>query len=178
MWHVGIDLHRETIVMAAVNDAGEVIEPVRMSCHDREAIVQAFRDIGNFWAVIEASGIYRWLFELLCPLGTILLAHPLRLRAMIQRRSKTDKLDSQLLANLLRINQIPLAYVPPEPYQRFARPGALPRQAGTRSGRGENQAARPVGEKQHAIALHRAVRSARIGLVSRPKLRAGRQHAP
>lgn len=32
---------------------------------------------------------------------------------MVQRRSKTDKLDSQLLANLLRINQIPLAYVPP-----------------------------------------------------------------
>ena len=38
---------------------------------------------------------------------------------MIQRRSKTDKLDAQLLANLLRINQIPLAYIPPEPYQRL-----------------------------------------------------------
>ena len=38
---------------------------------------------------------------------------------MIQRRSKTDKLDAQLLANLLRINQIPLAYIPPEPYQQL-----------------------------------------------------------
>jgi len=38
---------------------------------------------------------------------------------MVQRRSKTDKLDAQLLANLLRIKQIPLAYVPPEPYQRL-----------------------------------------------------------
>jgi transposase len=47
------------------------------------------------------------------------LAHPLRLRAIIQRRSKTDKLDAQLLANLLRINQIPLAYIPPEPYQQL-----------------------------------------------------------
>jgi transposase len=36
---------------------------------------------------------------------------------MVQRRSKTDKLDAQLLANLLRINQIPLAYIPPESYQ-------------------------------------------------------------
>ncbi len=34
---------------------------------------------------------------------------------MIQRRSKTDKLDAQLLANLLRIDQIPLSYIPPEP---------------------------------------------------------------
>jgi transposase len=38
---------------------------------------------------------------------------------MIQRRSKTDKLDAQLLANLLRINQIPLAYIPPESYQQL-----------------------------------------------------------
>ena len=38
---------------------------------------------------------------------------------MIQRRSKTDKLDAMLLANLLRINQVPLAYIPPEPYQQL-----------------------------------------------------------
>jgi transposase len=69
--------------------------------------------------VIEASATYRWLYNLLRPYGTILLAHPLRLRAMVQRRTKTDKLDAQLLANLLRIDQIPLAYIPPEPYQQL-----------------------------------------------------------
>src|SRR5581483_445791 len=36
---------------------------------------------------------------------------------MVQRRSKTDRLDAMLLAQLLRINQIPLAYVPSERYQ-------------------------------------------------------------
>ena len=36
---------------------------------------------------------------------------------MIQRRAKTD-IDCQLLANLLRINQIPLSYVPPKTYQQ------------------------------------------------------------
>lgn len=49
----------------------------------------------------------------------MLLAHPARLRLMIQWRAKTDKLDCQLLANLLRINQIPLSYVPPIPYQQL-----------------------------------------------------------
>ncbi len=38
---------------------------------------------------------------------------------MIQRRAKTDKLDAQLLANLLRIDQIPLSYVPPKNYQQL-----------------------------------------------------------
>ena len=119
MWHIGIDLHRQFIVAAAVRDNGEIMPPVRIDCQNTEAIVELVRSLMPFRAVIEASGTYRWLYDLLRPFGTMLLAHPLRLRAMIQRRSKTDKLDSQLLANLLRINQIPLAYVPPEPYQQL-----------------------------------------------------------
>lgn len=119
MWHVGIDLHREFVVMAAVNDAGEALAPVRIRCEDTETIVGTLKVLKPFRAVIEASGTYRWLYDLLRPYGTVLLAHPLRLRAMIQRRTKTDKLDAQLLANLLRIDQIPLAYIPPEPYQQL-----------------------------------------------------------
>ena len=119
MWHVGIDLHRATVVLAAVNDDGGAIKPITITCEDTVAIAEAVRKLGVFRAVIEASGTYRWLYDLLHPYGTILLAHPFRLRAMIQRRSKTDKLDAQLLANLLRINQIPLAYIPPEPYQQL-----------------------------------------------------------
>jgi transposase len=119
MWHVGIDLHREFVVIAAVRDNGEIMEPVKIACRQPEAISEVLRSLTPFRAVIEASGTYRWLYDLLQPHGTVLLAHPARLRAMMLRRSKTDKLDSQLLANLLRINQIPLAYVPPEPYQRL-----------------------------------------------------------
>jgi transposase len=119
MWHVGIDLHREFVVMAAVNDTGEAMAPVRIRCEDTGTIVGTLKVLKPFRAVIEASGTYRWLYDLLRPYGTVLLAHPLRLRAMIQRRTKTDKLDAQLLANLLRIDQIPLAYIPPEPYQQL-----------------------------------------------------------
>ena len=50
-------------------------------------------------------------------MGTVRLPHPLRLRAMIVRRSKTDRLDAQLLANLLWLNQIPLSCVPSEDYE-------------------------------------------------------------
>ncbi len=117
MWHVGIDLHRETIVFAAINDTGEVRPPIRIACSDVAAIAAAFQQLRPFRAVIEATSTYRWLFHLLSPMGTILLAHPLRLRAMIQRRSKTDRLDAQLLAQLLRIDQIPLAYIPSDDFQ-------------------------------------------------------------
>jgi transposase len=117
MWHIGIDLHRETVVFAAVNDVGEVRPPVRLPCSEVAQIVAAFEQLRPFRAVIEATRAYRWLYQQLSPLGTILLAHPLRLRAMVQRRSKTDRLDAQLLAQLLRINQIPLAYIPAAEFQ-------------------------------------------------------------
>jgi len=83
MWHVGIDLHRETVVMAAVNDAGEAMDPLRIRCEDTEAILRVVQVLGTFRAVIEASGTYRWLYD------------------------------------LLRIDQIPLAYIPPQPYQQL-----------------------------------------------------------
>lgn len=119
MWHVGIDLHRTTVVLAAVNNAGDAMNPITIPCADTATIVGTVNALGAFRAVIEATGTYRWLYDLLRPHGTVLLAHPIRLRAMIQRRTKTDKLDAQLLANLLRIDQIPLAYIPPEPYQQL-----------------------------------------------------------
>jgi transposase len=95
------------------------MDPITIRCQDTSGIVEAVKKLGAFRAVIEASGTYRWLYDLLRPYGTILLAHPYRLHAMIQRRTKTDKLDAQLLANLLRINQIPVAYIPPEPYHQL-----------------------------------------------------------
>lgn len=102
MWHGGIDLHRQTVVIAAVHDSGEVLPPGRWNNSQSEEI------LGEFRAVVEATSTYLWFCDLISPLGTVLLAHPSQLRALVHRRSKTDRLDAQLLANLLRINQIPL----------------------------------------------------------------------
>jgi len=117
MWHIGVDLHRKTAVIAAIKDSGEVFDPVTIPCVEQKAIIKTFKKLTPFRAVVEASATYRWFHDLVSEHGTVLLAHPLKLRAMIQRRSKTDKLDSMLLAQLLRINQVPLAYVPSERYQ-------------------------------------------------------------
>lgn len=47
MWHVGIDLHRLTVVMAAVNDAGEAMDPITIRCQDTTAIIEVVKS----WAV-------------------------------------------------------------------------------------------------------------------------------
>ncbi len=41
------------------------------------------------------------------------LAHPLKVKAIAQAKAKTDKIDSETLAHMLRADLIPESYVPP-----------------------------------------------------------------
>jgi transposase len=103
-------------VVATEDEAGPAGRPVQFLCQDVGAIRKFFERQTPFQCVIEASSSYRWLYSLLEPLGEVLLAHPLRLRALVSGRAKTDKLDAALLARLLKNHLIPTAYVPPRPY--------------------------------------------------------------
>ena len=117
MRYVGIDLHKRNVVVAVEDESGPVGRPVRIGCADEGGIVSFFEKQVPFEAVIEASASYRWLYDLLSPLGRVVLAHPLRLRAIVTSRAKTDKLDARVLAKLLRLGEVPLSYVPPHAYQ-------------------------------------------------------------
>ena len=117
MYYIGIDLHKQDLVIAVEDAEGPVGRPRRMACRNEEAMLAYVRTFEPFTAVIEASASYRWLYERLAPHGTVVLAHPLRLRAIVAARAKTDALDAALLARLLRAGLIPTAYIPPERYQ-------------------------------------------------------------
>lgn len=119
MHYVGIDLHKRDLVVAVESQDGPVGRPQRFPCWAVDAIAAHFERLRPFSAVIEASSSYRWLYELLAPLGRVVLAHPLKLRAIVTARAKTDKLDARLLAQLLRAGLIPDAYIPPERYQQL-----------------------------------------------------------
>ena len=47
MWHVGIDLHRATVVLAAVNDVGEAMNPVTIPCSDTVLAAGRREGFGN-----------------------------------------------------------------------------------------------------------------------------------
>ena len=117
MHYAGIDLHKRNLVVGVERGRGKAIPPIRFNCRDTIKIVSFFKRIRPFKAVIEASSTYRWLYELLSPHGQVILAHPLKLRAIVSGRAKTDKLDAVLLAKLLKMKMIPESYVPPKRYQ-------------------------------------------------------------
>ena len=119
MKYIGVDLHKRFLVVVVEDNRGRPRKPRRFSCRDVGAIEGFFKEQVPFEAVIEASSSYRWLYELLEPLGRVTLAHPLRLRAIVSGRAKTDKLDAALLAKLLRNGLIPASYVPPRSYHEL-----------------------------------------------------------
>ncbi|WP_168063467.1 IS110 family transposase [Candidatus Manganitrophus noduliformans] len=44
--------------------------------------------------------------------ASVTLAHPLKVRAIAEAKVKTDRIDSEILAQLLRADLIPAAYIP------------------------------------------------------------------
>jgi transposase len=64
---------------------------------------------------VESVGFYQWFWELARPhVGRLCLADPAGVRAHAGRQAKTDRNDARLLAELLREDRLPVAYVPSE----------------------------------------------------------------
>jgi transposase len=62
----------------------------------------------------EASGASGWLFDQLTALGfKVQVAHPGKLRLIFRSKHKNDRVDAAKLALLLRLDQVPLAHMPP-----------------------------------------------------------------
>lgn len=118
MKYVGIDLHKKTISICVVNQERKQLDHKRFLCAAPDVIVNYFRKLGDFQAVVEATASYEWLVRLLEPLAKrIVLAHPKKLRVIAESTRKSDKIDARLLAEFLALDMIPHAYRP-TPRQR------------------------------------------------------------
>jgi len=63
--------------------------------------------------VLESTGIWEFIYEGIENRGfEAVLAHPLKVRAIAEARVKTDKVDAETLAQLLRADLIPRSWVP------------------------------------------------------------------
>jgi transposase len=116
--YVGIDLHKKTISLWVVDQGRRKLDHKRLACSTPERIVEYFRKLGEFQAVVEATASYEWLIRLLEPLARrVVLAHPKKLRIIAESTRKSDKVDARILAEFLAMDMIPSAYRP-TPRQR------------------------------------------------------------
>jgi transposase len=127
--YVGIDLHKKTNVLCAMDQHRTALHRRTLACGDTAAVVAFFGGLGPFRAVVEATASYEWLVALIEPIAEkVVLAHPGKLRVIAESAKKTDKLDAQVLAEFLARDMIPEPFRP-SPRQREHRALVRHRQA-------------------------------------------------
>lgn len=113
MRYVGVDYHKQSSYVTVVDEQGEVVKQGSVS--NSRAALAAFLGEGleQVAAVVEAGRNwpvrYEWLEELV---AEVTLAHPAKVRVMAEAKIKSDRLDAERLAQLLRAQLIPAAYAP------------------------------------------------------------------
>ncbi len=113
MLYVGVDAHKATSQITVMDAAGKVLRRKRVpsSLTGIRGALEGYQE--PMKAVLEASyswgPLYDWLTEVA---GEVILAHPTKVRAIAEARIKTDAIDSETLAHLLRADLIPAAYAP------------------------------------------------------------------
>jgi transposase len=111
---VGIDLHRRRSVIVRMTAAGERLETVRID-NDPVALALEIAKAGpDPEVVLEATYGWYWAVDVLAAQGAqVHLAHPLGVKGFTYRRVKNDVRDAADLADLLRMNRLPEAWIAP-----------------------------------------------------------------
>ncbi|MBT9145117.1 MAG: hypothetical protein DDT42_00987 [candidate division WS2 bacterium] len=115
MKYIGIDLHKQYLISTMMDIEGNILRKDRVAT-DRLSVRRYFQSLGppgELKAVLEAGFNWTYLYDELTSLvGEVKLAHPLKTRLIAEARIKTDSLDSEALAHLLRTDFLVLAYAP------------------------------------------------------------------
>jgi transposase len=113
MFFLAVDYSKRFSVITVVDRGGKVVQKGKV-LNRREAFEAFIGKRRKVKAVIEAGRNWHVAEELLEGLvEEIKLAHPQKVRAIAEAKIKTDEIDSEILAQLLRVNMIPEAYLRP-----------------------------------------------------------------
>jgi transposase len=115
MKYVGLDLHKRNIFATVLGGDGKILSRANIG-PNRDDISYFFKKLGDgseLSVAMEAS--YNWLYyyKILEEItDNITVAHPLKTRIIGEARTKTDKIDSEALAYMLKAEMLPKIYIP------------------------------------------------------------------
>jgi transposase len=112
--YVGIDVHRKRSQVAVVDAGGEVLANRNVPNGVRPILSVIGELPAGTPAAYEAAFGWGWLLELLEGYGfEPHMVHPLQCKAIASARLKNDKVDAATLAQLLRADLLPEAWIAP-----------------------------------------------------------------
>lgn len=113
MRYLGIDQHKDFCQITVVDDKGKIIESKKVPSRTKD-LRKFFKRYKGSKAVIESNTVWEFIYETVAKLGIdVTLTNPLEVKAIAHAKVKTDKVDSKMLAHLLRTDMIPASYVAP-----------------------------------------------------------------
>jgi transposase len=103
MYYTGIDLHRKTSFLTTIDQNGQIIKKANMA-NDERQIINFFKALDSqSKVVIESTANWYWIYDLLTDAGfDVVISNPVKTKAIASARIKNDKVDSHMLAQLLR----------------------------------------------------------------------------
>lgn len=110
---VGIDLHKAFFNYVMVSEEGRKLGEGKRSTHWGDAADFAGGLNSSHRVVLESLGNCFWFIDILRPYaGAIHLANPYKIRLIAESRTKNDRIDAWILADLLRVGYLPEVYIP------------------------------------------------------------------
>src|SRR6266446_4801907 len=108
--YIGMDVHKEAIVIAVLNDSGKLVMESVIETK-ASSILQFLHGLrGELHVTWEEGTWAAWLYDLLQPqVQHIVVCNPRR-NALLKEGSKSDKVDARKLADLLRTGMLRPVY--------------------------------------------------------------------
>jgi transposase len=113
MTFVGCDLHSRNQQVAALDAETGELQELRLA-HDGDAVERFYASLPRPVTVgVESTGYALWFHALMTRQGhTLLVGDAARIRAMVVRKTKTDRRDAAHLLQLLTQDRFPIIWVP------------------------------------------------------------------
>jgi transposase len=111
---VGLDASKTSIMATAVDPRGHRLDQRKLGVRDEELVEFLNGLPGEKHVVIEACNVWEHIYDAACSTGAkVVLAHPLKIRLITEATLKTDKVDSEALAKVGRLDAVAEAFAPP-----------------------------------------------------------------
>jgi len=113
-FYCGVDLHARTMHVCVVDAQGRTQEHVNLPCEPGRflKVIEPYRE--QLVVSCECLFAWYWLADLCREEGiTFVLGHALYMKAIHGGKAKSDKIDSEKIARMLRGGMLPQAYVYP-----------------------------------------------------------------
>ena len=111
---IGVDYHKRFSVTTMMDATGKIIDRQKIKNDPASLLAYAASLPEGSRIALEATNGWYYFYELMedhC--DKIVLAHPLKTRAIAEARIKTDAIDATTLAHLLRTDLLPASYIAP-----------------------------------------------------------------